>query len=205
MIAVVVSSVVGAGLCSAGGLKLANRFAKTPEGWRWVAELSVMTAILAITFGICLSRHGIAATLLLLPLAVLGSAAAAVDARQLRLPDPLVTSLALTTIPVLVLARPILGSDPAAVNPVLLWGLALSGTLLVLIPAGWGWGDAKLVPILSCWIGIAGIPAALAAATYSAMSIAMLAVWRSHWDGAGTAIPYGPAIVASTLIAWATA
>jgi leader peptidase (prepilin peptidase) / N-methyltransferase len=204
MIYLVVGTTLGAGLCAPIATVLANRFTQAPVAWSGL-EFAPTAAFLAIIFSACFAERGVAAALLLVPLATLGIAAALVDARELRLPDPLLCLLAAVTIPTIVLAGPILGVDTRSLAPVVLAALALSTALQIVIPRGWGWGDAKLLPILACWTGVLGLSTALAAAAYAAMCIAVLAIWRGLTAGSKATLPYGPALIGSALFASAIA
>ncbi|GAA2848156.1 hypothetical protein GCM10010472_01320 [Pseudonocardia halophobica] len=183
---------------------LANRFTRGPVTWSGL-EFAATAALLTIIFSTCLAERGLAAALLLVPLATLGMAAALVDARELRLPDPLICSLAAVTIPTIVLAQSVLGVDTHALAPVVLGALALSTALQIVIPRGWGWGDAKLLPILACWTGLLGLSTTLAAAAYAAVCIAVLAIWRGLTASPTATFPYGPALVGAALFASAIA
>ncbi|WP_051736777.1 prepilin peptidase [Pseudonocardia halophobica] len=197
-------AVLGTGLCAPTATVLANRFTRGPVTWSGL-EFAATAALLTIIFSTCLAERGLAAALLLVPLATLGMAAALVDARELRLPDPLICSLAAVTIPTIVLAQSVLGVDTHALAPVVLGALALSTALQIVIPRGWGWGDAKLLPILACWTGLLGLSTTLAAAAYAAVCIAVLAIWRGLTASPTATFPYGPALVGAALFASAIA
>jgi leader peptidase (prepilin peptidase)/N-methyltransferase len=147
-----------------------------------------MSSLLVIMASVC---GGVPAVLLAL-----------IDLRSLRLPDPLVVSLALGAgVPLALLAPGRIGSGLSA------GALVGAGYLLVaLLPGdGLGFGDVKLGAVLAMLLGFAGgWPAVLAG------------LLVAHLIGAGVAVyllatrrrrvfPFGPALLLGALIGLVTA
>ena len=200
MIGILLGTLLGAGFCCPAAVQLANRFSHTPSAWP-LREFVIAAVLLAVVFSVSVARRGAAFTLFLLPLAVLGGAAALVDAREFRLPDPLVGALAVVTIGLVALAVPLFSRGFTVPLAALSIGVGISALLLVLTPAAWGWGDAKLLPVLSCWLGVVGPAAAYYAAAFTALTLLPLAAWRVRRSGPGAVTPYGPSLVSATLLA----
>ncbi|MBA2320800.1 MAG: prepilin peptidase [Deltaproteobacteria bacterium] len=133
----------------------------------------------------------------LIPLAVAGSAAAIVDAREGRLPDVLTLSL----LPITLAAVLTTGGDFGAATI----GAILGGCVAVVLKA-WatamiGWGDVKLVPTLAVVLSQGG--SAATAGVYVAVLVTVTALIVRALDGppsgSGGLVPYGPALVFGTL------
>lgn len=132
----------------------------------------------------------------LIPLAVAGSAAAIVDAREGRLPDFLTLSLLPTTL-VAVLAT---GGDLGAAMIAALLGGSVAVALKASATAMIGWGDVKLAPTLAVVLSQGGSTAA--AGFYVAVLVVATALIVRTLDGpsaSGGLVPYGPALVFGTL------
>jgi leader peptidase (prepilin peptidase)/N-methyltransferase len=139
--------------------------------------------------------------------AVFGVLLAAVDLRCLRLPDPLVATLAIgTVLPLAAVA--VATGDPGRLGRAVAAGaLCFGGYLLVaLLPGGGlGLGDVKLAAVLGFLLGWAGWPAVLLGLLVphllnGPVALFLLATGRA---GRRSALPLGPALLAGALIALA--
>lgn len=141
---------------------------------------------------------------LLLGLAWLAVAAGAVDLLHGRLPD----ALTLPALPAAVLAAAPLGG--AAVSRALLGALLLFGGYLavrVVAPGALGAGDVKLAAALGAGLGAASL-AALAAATVLAAVLTASVLAGGLLSGRlrpGSAVPHGPAMLATGWLVLAVA
>jgi leader peptidase (prepilin peptidase)/N-methyltransferase len=137
----------------------------------------------------------------LLPAAVLGVLLAVIDMRCLRLPDPLVATLA-----VLVVVPLALGGE--AGRAFLAAGLVgLGYLLLALLPGGGvGLGDVKLAAVLAFVLGFVGWPAVAVGviAPHLINGPIALALLVRRRAGPRSALPFGPALLAGALLAVAT-
>jgi hypothetical protein len=122
----------------------------------------------------------------LLPLAVLGSAAAVVDAREGRLPDALTGPLLVSTLAIVLLTG---GS---------VTGAAVAGALKLVASAAIGWGDVKLVPTLA--VVLTQYDAVASGVINAALLVAATAIIVSvRTPGHNVLVPYGPALVFGTV------
>lgn len=151
-------------------------------------------------------------TVVALPLAVAGSAAACVDAREGRLPDALTLSLLPATfIAVGVAAHDSSGSGAtvgtALVAALLAAALGLLAALVVKLAsdAVIGWGDVKLAPTLAVVVSHGGSASGFAAIAALGIAVTALLVRdgrkREDERTRGTVVPYGPALVLGALFA----
>ncbi|MHA6783973.1 prepilin peptidase [Pseudonocardia saturnea] len=135
--------------------------------------------------------------ILLLPLAVLGCAAAVVDAHEGRLPDVLTWPLMVVTLLVGIVTAKGSGAVAATVLSVLAGG-CVAVLMKAAVSAGFGWGDAKLVPTLAVVLirheTIAtGIVSMSVLVAVTAFIVGIRAADRS------ALVPYGPAMVLGTV------
>lgn len=141
-----------------------------------------------------------AATVLVV--AVLGTAAALVDAHERRLPNTLTAALGaalLITLP----ATALLTRSPDGLLRALI-AAVLAGVVALVVKTARssviGWGDVKLLPSLVAALAWAGVSAlAQGLVLWVVLLLATTAVWRvAGFDNSGT-VPYGPALVLGTL------
>jgi leader peptidase (prepilin peptidase)/N-methyltransferase len=135
---------------------------------------------------------------LLLLATILGSLLAMIDIRCLRLPDPLVATLAA----VLIVPLTISGAPPRAFLAAALAGLAY--LLLALLPGGGlGLGDVKLATVLTFLLGYLGWPAVLIGvlAPHLINGSAALFLLAGRRLQRRTALPFGPALLVGALAA----
>jgi prepilin signal peptidase PulO-like enzyme (type II secretory pathway) len=136
--------------------------------------------------------------------AVLGTAAAVVDAHERRLPNALTASLGaalLITLP----ATALLTGNPDGLLRALI-AAVLAGVVALAVKAARssviGWGDVKLLPSLAAALAWAGVSAlAQGLVLWVVLLLATTAVWRVAGFDNSDAVPYGPALVLGTLAA----
>ncbi|MFJ6798539.1 prepilin peptidase [Streptomyces sp. NPDC091268] len=163
----------------------------------------LLTAAACGALGAAVGRHP--ELLLWLVLAPFGVVLALVDAAVFRLPDVLTLPLAALTAAGLGLAA-LSARAAGSWSGALLGGLALGGCYLVLFlisPRGMGFGDVKLALTLGQVLGWYGWPVlflgTLAAFLAGAVhGVVLMAVRRA---GRGTAMPFGPFMLAGALAA----
>ncbi|MFC4951030.1 prepilin peptidase [Pseudonocardia sp. GCM10023141] len=131
----------------------------------------------------------------LLPLAVVGTAAAVVDAQEGRLPDPLTLALVLGTLA----ASSVTRSDPIRVL-----GVAAASAALALLVKSWsgaaiGWGDVKLAPTLG--IVLDHFDAVIVGVRNIALLVLGTAIVLTVGRRSKVVdlVPYGPALVFGTV------
>lgn len=188
-------SVVLVGACTAALVgpavltlaRQASSWSYAPGPW----DVAAVTTVAGLTATLVLARQPAEITMLL-PVVVLGGAAAVVDAREGRLPDALTGPLLLgSLVAVLVAGHGLIG---VAATIVLL--LVLKTT----VPAAVGWGDVKLLPSLVAVLTVQG--AVLTGVVLMALLVALSAVLVGLSPGRrSTVVPYGPALVVGTLVA----
>lgn len=120
-----------------------------------------------------------------------------------RLPDQIVLPGYALSAAALVLAH---GHDPAALGRAALGAVSLGllyGVIIVIYPAGMGFGDVKLAPILGAYLGATswaalGVGAVAGFAVGGVAALVLLAVRRGRH---GPGVPFGPAMLAGTWVA----
>jgi leader peptidase (prepilin peptidase)/N-methyltransferase len=166
------------------------------------AELltAALFAVLALRFG---PRPVLAAFCYL---GAVGVALAVIDARRRRLPDALTLPsypVALVLLGVAALAGP----DGGRRLLTALAGLAAAWLLFavqaLIYPAGIGWGDVKLAGLLGLYLGWLGVGALITGlfAGYLLAALAGLALLAARRASRQSLIPFGPFLLAGTLIA----
>ena len=165
-----------------------------PAYFTVAGALAALGALAGAQLGV---TRGLTVLLLLAPAA----AAAIVDARERRLPDPLTAALAGILAALIAVGLAI--GHPAVTSTV--WGfviglvIALAGRLAN--AAAVGWGDVKLAPSLAAILAGTGWPAVYAgllAWTGLILATALLVAVR---QGRTALVPYGPALVVGTALA----
>jgi leader peptidase (prepilin peptidase) / N-methyltransferase len=139
---------------------------------------------------------------IVLLVAVLGTAAAVVDAHERRLPNALTAALGaalLIALPAIaLLTRNPDGLLRASIAAVLTGAVALVAKAAR--PTIIGWGDVKLLPSLAAAVAWAGVSAlAQGLVLWIVLLLATTAVWRVARFDKADAVPYGPALVLGTL------
>lgn len=154
------------------------------------AETMALTAAVGVVAAVL--ANGARPAAVLLPLVLLGPAAAVVDAYEGRLPDRL--------------TGPLLGATlltAAASGPDGVRGLAVAAVVTVLaalatmmLTDALGWGDVKLIPTLAIVLGHQG--ALLAGLVAVVLLVGVTAALVSVQDR-NPIVPYGPALVFGTI------
>lgn len=173
---------------AAGPLTLVLAHRRMHTVWRpGPTETTALTAAVGILAAFVF--HGSQPTPVLLPLVLLGPAAAVVDAYEGRLPDLLTGPLLGATLVTAVAAGPdgVRGIVVAAV--VTAFAAATVGDAL-------GWGDVKLIPTLSIVLGHQD--ALLAGLVAVSLLVGVTAVVVRGRDRP-VVVPYGPALVFGTI------
>lgn len=154
-------------------------------------DVASATTVAGLTATLVLARQP-AELAMLLPVIVLGGAAAVVDAREGRLPNALTGPLLLgSLVAVLVAGRSLIGVAAA---------VALLLVLKMTAAAAVGWGDVKLLPSLVAVLIVQD--AVLTGIVLMALLVALSALLVGLSPGRRSAVvPYGPALVVGTLVA----
>jgi leader peptidase (prepilin peptidase)/N-methyltransferase len=155
--------------------------------------------VLAATFGgVAAARQGLPALAVALPALVPAAAAAAVDAHERRLPDPLTAALGLV-VSVQVTVSLVLGDESGFRGAsVFVCGATFCFLAKALLPDAIGWGDVKLAPSLAALLAVHGWSAVyigLLAWCVLVLTTALLDLARHTPAGI---VAYGPALVAGT-------
>lgn len=168
----------------------------------WLVLVSVPAAVLA--GAAAAHRHGPLAGIAVAVLAGLGVMLAIVDARTLRLPRPLIGSLAAGA--AVLAATSAVTGDPGALVRVSA-GATVSGAVLMALavarPGGMGLGDVKLATGLGGYTGWFGagcwaVGMVLPFLVGGTFALGLVLTRRARRD---TPIPFGPFLVASALVA----
>ncbi|RZT85556.1 type IV leader peptidase family protein [Pseudonocardia sediminis] len=154
------------------------------------AETAAIVALAGITPA--LATHDTRALMTLLPLTLLGPAAALVDAREARLPDSLTAPLLGASLLMAAFSGPA-GTRAVALATVVS-GLAV--VLAVLSTDLLGWGDVKLIPSLA--IALAQVDALLSG-LFRIVTLVALTAALVGFRYRRAVVPYGPALVIGTL------
>lgn len=141
----------------------------------------------------------------IVPLAALLAVITVIDLRELRIPDKLTGPAAVAALPLLGLSL-LSDWDDLSIVRALLGALAMGAfyfALWFVYPKGMGFGDVKLAPILGAQLALFGwiplIRGIIAAHLVSGpVALVLLLVGRAKLK---TGFPFGPFLVAGTLIA----
>ena len=189
----VVGSLLGAALGGPTVLMLASA-ATTGRSAAGRADVAAVTTLTGLTVGFVLARPP-AVALVLLPLAVLGCAAAVVDAREGRLPDRL-------TVPLLgcTLLATLASGDVRAVA-VAAAATAVATLAKTMASAAIGWGDVKLVPPVTLVLAHHGalLQGVVLACTLVAITAVAIGLVDRCARTRSEVIPYGPALLLGTV------
>ena len=169
-----------------------------PEMAMWPLA-AVLSALMAWAFGwdwVLIS---------VIPFVVFLAVMTVIDLRELRIPDKLTAPAAALAIPLLLLSA-LTDWDDVSLVRALLGALAMGGFYFVLFfiyPAGMGFGDVKLAPIIGAQLGFFGwIPLVrgLIAAYFivGPVAILMLLLRRANKK---TGFPFGPFMAAGAIVA----
>lgn len=188
-------AILAGGASGPGVLVIARRTMHMPARVRYV-EIIAVTAVAGLLTGLVLVRPP-ESMVMLLPLAVLGSAAAVVDAYEGRLPDVLTWPLLAVTVLGGVVTSPDASAVAGTVVTVIVGGAAAL-LMKATVSAACGWGDVKLVPTLA--VVLVRHDAVLSGVvTVSALVAVTAVVAGIGAAGRSTLVPYGPAFVLGTV------
>jgi leader peptidase (prepilin peptidase)/N-methyltransferase len=153
-------------------------------------ETTALTAAIGVVAAFVV--HGSRPVAVLLPLVLLGPAAAVVDAYEGRLPDLLTGPLLGATL----LIAAASGSDGARGIAVAAVVTVLAALATVMVTDALGWGDVKLVPTLAIVLGHQGalLAGLVAVVLLVGVTAAVVSVRDRH-----AIVPYGPALVFGTI------
>lgn len=154
------------------------------------AETMALTAAIGVVAAFVV--HGSRPAAVLLPLVLLGPAAAVVDAYEGRLPDLLTGPLLGAT---LVTAA---ASGPDGVRGIVVAALVTAVAALATVAVGdaLGWGDVKIIPTLAIVLGHQN--ALLAGLVVVVLLVGVTSALMSVRDRRAV-VPYGPALVFGTI------
>ena len=172
----------------------------------WPVPVVTMYPLAAALSGVMLWAFGVDWVLVsVIPFVVFLSAMTVIDLRELRIPDKLTRPASVAAIPLLGLSFLTDGLDVSLVGALL--GALVMGAfyfiLFFIYPAGMGFGDVKLAPIIGAQLGFFGwIPAARGViAAYlivGPIAILLLVFGRAHRK---TGFPFGPFMAAGSVVA----
>lgn len=172
----------------------------------WPVPVVTMYPLAAVLSGVMLWAFGIDWVLVsVIPFVVFLSAMTVIDLRELRIPDKLTRPASVAAIPLLGLSFLTDGLDVSLVGALL--GALVMGAfyfiLFFIYPAGMGFGDVKLAPIIGAQLGFFGwIPVARGViAAYlivGPIAILLLVFGRAHRK---TGFPFGPFMAAGSVVA----
>jgi leader peptidase (prepilin peptidase) / N-methyltransferase len=141
----------------------------------------------------------------LLPVVVVGTLLAEIDLRCLRLPDPMVATLAAAIVPPLTVIAMIHGEWAAVGRAFLAAGsVGLIHLVMAVLPGGGlGLGDVKLAAVLGFLLGWVSWPTVLLglAAPHVISGPVVLFLLLRRRIGRRTALPFGPALLVGALVA----
>lgn len=171
---------------------------RAPTG-RSVDRAAVAAVAMACTATVA-TQPGVSAAVAL-PLALAGTAAACVDAREGRLPDALTVPLLPVTLAAVAAGTGGVTAMGAALLAAAL-GLVAAVSVHVVSDALLGWGDVKLAPTLAVVVNQGGSPAVFA--SVASVGVALTALLCRSATGPGGPdergiVPYGPALVVGAL------
>ena len=159
---------------------------------------AVLVVLAGIFGGVAAARQGLPALAAALPPLVPAAAAAAVDAHERRLPDPLTAAVALV-VAVQVAVLLALRSDGGLRGAGMFLGSAvLCLVARALLPDAVGWGDAKLAPGLAALLAVHGWSALYTGLlTWCGLVLATALLDLARQNKASI-VAYGPALVTGT-------
>ena len=169
-----------------------------PEMTMWPLA-AALSALMAWAFGLDWVLISV------IPFVVFLAVMTVIDLRELRIPDKLTAPAAALAVPLLLLSA-LTDWDDVSLVRALLGALAMGGFYFVLFfiyPAGMGFGDVKLAPIIGAQLGFFGwiaLVRGLIAAYFivGPVAILMLLLRRANKK---TGFPFGPFMAAGAVVA----
>ena len=191
--------------CAAGAAALTPvlvRLAEATAHRDTVAAIKVRLAlvvVLGVVGAAAGSRLDVVHAVGLLPVVVLGGAAALVDAHERRLPDALTGCLTAVVAVTITLAAVGGNNDGRRAMYGFVTGLVLAVTGKWLSDRAVGWGDVKLTPSLAACLAWSSWWTVYLGLLTWAVLILVTAGLLTVRSGRAVVVPYGPAMVAGTL------
>lgn len=167
-----------------------------------VVEQATVVAVTGLLTAVTASRLGPVGAAVVLPLVVIGPAAAVVDVRERRLPDALTGPLLGATLVSVAGASAVSADGAAALRSLAAAGVVTACALVskVVGSGAIGWGDVKLVPSLGATLGWWRWDVVwLAAVEWMLLIGVTAAIVSCTRTGRSEVVPYGPALLAGTL------
>lgn len=172
----------------------------------WNVPVWSIAPLAVIVIGLLVAAFGFSALLWsLVPFAVLIAAVTVIDLRELRVPNRITGPAALAAVPAILLASLADWPDVSLTRAVA--GAAVMGgvyfVMAMIYPAGMGFGDVKLAPLLGAQLGLFGwIPLVrgliLAFFLVGPVAIVLLLLRKA---GRSTGLPFAPFMCVGALIA----
>ena len=172
----------------------------------WPVPVVSMYPLAAALSGLMVWAFGLDWVLVsLIPFVIFLSATTVIDLRELRIPDKLTKPAAIAAVPLLALSLLSEWDDISLVRA-LLGALAMGAfyfTLFFIYPAGMGFGDVKLAPIIGAQLGLFGwVPEVrgLIAAYFivGPVAVLLLIFGRARMK---TEFPFGPFMAIGAIVA----
>lgn len=166
-----------------------------PFGFRAAATAACVPGLIAAAA----LNHGGTDGIILIPLTLLGGAAALVDVHERRLPDALTGALIVLTAALVAAVGIAEQAGANVLRSILTAGALTAGAMVLKVVRtdAIGWGDVKLMPTLGAVLG--WWDSVVLGVFLWAMFIAATALCSARQPSAGPVIPYGPALLAGTL------
>ena len=141
----------------------------------------------------------------LIPFVIFLSIMTVIDLRELRIPDKLTKPAAIATIPLLALAL-LSNFDDISLIRALLGAAAMGAfyfTLFFIYPAGMGFGDVKLAPIIGAQLGFFGWIPEIRGLIFAYLIVGPVAILLLIFGRARmkTGFPFGPFMAAGAIVA----
>ncbi|MFT5268529.1 MAG: leader peptidase (prepilin peptidase)/N-methyltransferase [Acidimicrobiales bacterium] len=172
----------------------------------WPVPVVSMYPLAAALSGLMVWAFGLDWVLVsLIPFVIFLSATTVIDLRELRIPDKLTKPAAIAAVPLLALSL-LSDWDDISLVRALLGALAMGAfyfTLFFIYPAGMGFGDVKLAPIIGAQLGLFGwVPEVrgLIAAYFivGPVAVLLLIFGRARMK---TEFPFGPFMAIGAIVA----
>lgn len=196
----------GAGLACSVLVERLGHTARPPPPRRSVRRLVTAGATAALFAAVTVRCHGSAALPAYLYLAAVSVALARVDIEQGRLPDVITLPSYPVGLCLLAVAAASADDGPRRLGYAVL-GMAglwtFYAALFLIHPQGMGWGDVKLAGVCGMYLGWLGVDAWIVG-TFLAFVIGAgygMALVLARRAGRGTAIPFGPFMLAGVFVA----
>jgi|GEM_PF-842804 len=172
----------------------------------WPVPVATMWPLGVVFAGVLVWAFGFDWVLVsLVPYGIFLAVMTVIDLRELRIPDKLTRPASVAAIPLLALAT-LTDWDDASLVRALLGALALGGfyfLLFFIYPAGMGFGDVKLAPILGAQLGFFGWVPLIRGTIAAYLIVGPIAILLLIFGRArrNTGFPFGPFMAVGSLVA----